>query len=214
MNACPEEKPLKRIQAFFDRHAEGWDAGIAPEYCDRAAAMVAEWPIAPGSRVLDVGCGTGVLLPSLARKVGGEGVVAAVDLSREMLAKARDKGNFGTAALWLQADVTAGPFPPACFDWVLCYSVFPHFEDQAGVMAELARTLRPGGRLVVCHSQSREAINAFHETVGDVVGGHVLPDDEAMRALVAGAGLNLETLDNFPDRYVMVAAKPTTGEPV
>ena len=86
----------------------------------------------------------------------------------------------GQAVVSLQADVLDLPLAGAQFDWVVCYSVFPHFSDQARGLAQLANTLKPAGRLVVCHSRSREDINAFHHTVGDVVGGHTLPESPEM----------------------------------
>ncbi|MBN2311425.1 MAG: methyltransferase domain-containing protein [Candidatus Hydrogenedentes bacterium] len=199
----------KKIQAFFDGHAENWDTMFAPELVGRAAAIIDELAIPPGSRVLDVGAGTGVLFEPLLRSVGDAGWILAVDVSPGMLRQASAKTP-GLPIALLEADAVHLPVAPAEFDWIVCYSVFPHFLDQQRALVELARALRPGGRLVVCHSRSREDINEHHRSVGDVVGGHVLPDEDGMRALVAAAGLTLIRLDAQPERYVMTAEKPAT----
>jgi len=197
---------IRETQRFFDERASEWDASLAPETLERAAAIIAGLPIEAGSRVLDVGCGTGVLFPMLWPKVGRGGWVVAVDVSVEMLRLAKQKGADGQTSCLL-ADVTDTPFVSSCFDWVLCYSVFPHFEDQGRVLKELARTLKDGGRLVVCHSKSRDEINGIHQTAGGPVANHRLPDEPVMRPLVQSAGLAVTQLDSLPNRYILVAEK-------
>jgi len=192
------------IRDFFDKHALGWDSMIPAECVARAEEIIAALPMGCGERVLDVGCGTGVLFPMLRSNVGNEGGIVAVDLSFLMLRQAAAKV-CGQKVLLLQADTTDAPFASASFDWVIAYSVFPHFLDQQQAIIELARVLKPGGRLVICHSKSREDINAFHRTVGDVVGGHELPDGDTMRELIRNAGLRLVSLDSLADRYIVIA---------
>lgn len=194
------------IRSFFDKHAPGWDSTIPAECVARAEEIIAELPIGRGERVLDVGCGTGVLFPMLRSKIGDNGVIVAADLSFLMLRQAREKMR-GQKTLLLQADTADAPLAPASFDWVVAYSVFPHFLDQQQAVVELARVLKPGGRLVICHSRSREDINAFHRTVGDVVGGHELPDDDTMRELIRNAGLRLISIESLPDRYVVIVQR-------
>lgn len=197
----------RRIRAFFDKHAPAWDDGVSEELLARLADIMSGLDIRPGDRVLDVGCGTGVLLQHLYPRIGPDGRIVAVDLSFDMLARARAKRG-GAPTLFLQADVSECPFVPGWFDLVVCYSVFPHFLDQGRAVAALASMLKPGGRLVVCHSKSREDINDFHDTVGEVVGGHYLPEEPAMRGLLEGAGLNVMRFDALSDRYVVVSGKP------
>ena len=105
---------------------------------DEAIAAVAE--VAP-ERVVDVGCGTGDLTERLAREA--EVPVVAVDLSPRMAALA---GARGLPAL--NADIACLPFPDGSFDAVLANRVLYHLPDLDAGLAELARVLRPGGRLV------------------------------------------------------------------
>jgi len=195
-----------KIQVFFDERAAGWDAAVPADVIERAREILEGLGIAPGSRVLDVGCGTGVLVPMLRELMQGRGFIAAVDVSMNMLREGRKKYG-GEFAGWVQSDAARLPLRGGTFDWVLCYSVFPHFEDQRGVVLELAGALRRGGRLAVFHSKSREDINAFHRSVGGEVGGHELPDEPEMREILEGARLEVERLENRSDRYLALAVK-------
>ena len=105
---------------------------------DVAIAAVAE---AGPHRVVDVGCGTGDLTERLAREVGV--TVVAVDLSPRMAELARGRGLPA-----INADIQRLPFPVGTFDAVLANRVLYHLPDLDVGLAELARVVRPGGRLV------------------------------------------------------------------
>ncbi|HOD51566.1 MAG TPA: methyltransferase domain-containing protein [Candidatus Hydrogenedentes bacterium] len=198
------EEMNRRIEAFFDNLAPTWDEAVASRFADRLAAMVDALGIAAGESVLDVGAGTGILARQLVGRVAPNGQVVAVDLSRAMLREGKSLRPDAPVA-WIQADVLDPPFARGVFDWVICYSVFPHFLDQQHAMTELAGLLKPRGKLAVLHSQSREAINEHHEKVGDVVGGHTLPGDAGMTILFRNAGLELLRLENREDGFVALA---------
>ena len=195
----------RRIEALFDGLAPTWDEEIASRFADRLNAMVDALPISPGQTVLDVGAGTGILAGVLASRVAPNGRVIAVDLSRAMLRDGKTRRPDPRIA-WIQADVLDAPLARHAFDWVICYSVFPHFLDQQHAVTELAGLLKPAGSLAVLHTQSREAINAHHETVGGIVGGHTLPDDFNMARLFHNANLRLLRLENSPTAYLALAA--------
>jgi ubiquinone/menaquinone biosynthesis C-methylase UbiE len=90
-----------------------------------------------GARVLEAGCGTGLLLE---RVTGFAQLAVGVDLSAGMLARCRTRG-----LKVAQGRVTALPYPDACFDVVYSVKVLAHVEDIRGALAELARVTRPGG---------------------------------------------------------------------
>jgi ubiquinone biosynthesis O-methyltransferase len=97
--------------------------------------------------VLDVGCGDGTFAIELARRGA---IVAAVDASSEMIASARKRADVDS--LRIRFDVAAAqnlPFPAASFDVVIAKTVLCFVDDAAPVFVELARAIRPGGRLVI-----------------------------------------------------------------
>ena len=194
----------RRIESFFDGLAPTWHENVASPYAERLKGIVDSLGIKTGETILDVGAGTGILATELLNRVGPDGLVLSVDLSRAMLREGKALYP-GARIAWLQADVLDAPFRPTAFDWVICYSVFPHFLDQQKAVNGFAALLKPAGRLAVLHSQSREAINAHHEKVGDVVGGHKLPGDPAMTRLIQAAGLALLRLENSEEGYIALA---------
>ncbi len=204
---------IARTRTFFDERAANWDAMISAEHAVRLRRIIETLAIAPDACVVDAGCGTGVLFPILADILDARGVVVAADLSFAMMREtgvriaSLQKDTALPAHLPVQADVTHPPLRDAAFDWVICNSCFPHFHDQQGAITTMAQLLRPGGALVVCHTESRAAINELHRTVGGAVGGHELPTDDVMSGMIENAGLALETLDDQPDAYLLTARK-------
>ncbi|RLC93267.1 MAG: ubiquinone biosynthesis protein UbiE, partial [Chloroflexi bacterium] len=83
---------MNHRRQFFDQAAADWDALEVKETHVRLREIVAELTIAPEAAVLDVGCGTGILLPLLRESVNGDGRIVALDLSGEMLKRALGKG--------------------------------------------------------------------------------------------------------------------------
>jgi ubiquinone/menaquinone biosynthesis C-methylase UbiE len=103
--------------------------------------------IAPGSRVLDIASGTGVVARAAARRAGGEGHVVASDVSGPMLAHAASLGSPSGAAQieYVNASADALPFDDGSFDVVLCQQGLQFFPAPAAAVDEMRRVLRPGG---------------------------------------------------------------------
>jgi demethylmenaquinone methyltransferase/2-methoxy-6-polyprenyl-1,4-benzoquinol methylase len=126
-----------RISPVYDAMNRVMTAGLDRRW-RRIAASAA---VKPGDRVLDACCGTGDL--ALADEQAG-GKVTGVDFSERMLARAREKSQ---SVDWVLGDVTALPFPEGSFDAVTVGFGIRNVPDLEAGLAELARVLRPGGRL-------------------------------------------------------------------
>ena len=111
----------------------------APRVADSAG-------IASGDRVLDVGCGTGILARNAAERVGSVGHVTGLDLDEGMLSVAR---RAGPGIEWRQGDATELPFEDATFDAVVSQFALMYFPDRVAALREMWRVLAPACRLAV-----------------------------------------------------------------
>jgi demethylmenaquinone methyltransferase/2-methoxy-6-polyprenyl-1,4-benzoquinol methylase len=127
-------------------------------------ATVASLILPPGSRVLDLACGTGDLCRDT---MSADMTAVGVDLSFGMLAHAR------TDAPLAQADALALPFPARCFDGVVSGFALRNFVSLDPVLSELARLVRPGGRLALLDVST--PTNPLLRTGHAVYFGHVVP---------------------------------------
>jgi ubiquinone/menaquinone biosynthesis C-methylase UbiE len=105
----------------------------------------------PGERLLEVGPGTGYYTPELAQQLGPDGAVEVFDIQQEMLdhtiRRVRERGLWNVNAT--RGDARELPYPDDAFDAAVLVTVLGEIPDQDVALRELARVLRPGGRLVV-----------------------------------------------------------------
>ena len=154
---------------FFNEHAESWGAGwdiVGMQ--ERLARELVEFGIASGESVLDLGCGTGILLHVLLEHLSRKGQIHAVDFSPAMLEVA---GHYFTDSRlhFHLADGAAIPLPDGSIDTVLCFSAFPHFVDRGPVLHELKRLLHSGGHLHIWHHEDSAVVNARHAVIDPTV---------------------------------------------
>ncbi len=118
------------------------------------AALIEQAAPRPGERAADIGCGCGDLSLMLADRLGAEGRVLAVDVSRPMLDRGRARqqalaGAGGAAIDWQEADAAAWPFQEGGFDLLASRFGVMFFADPVIAFRNMRRALRPGGRLVM-----------------------------------------------------------------
>ena len=119
-----------------------------------------------GSRLVDVGCGTGDVVRALAGRVGPTGSVLGIDPSETMLTEARRRADSTTPVEFRLGEITDLELDDACCDGVLCERVVQHLASPHAAMAELVRITRPGGRIVVIDTDwGLHAINGADPTL-------------------------------------------------
>lgn len=122
-------------------------AGTRHVLDDQHRRLAAALALAPGQRVLDLGCGVGHLLAWLARHAPPGAAIAwhGCDLALNSLRSARRGGG----AAWCAGDAAHLPYRDASFDRVVCNGSAHHLPDLAAALGEVRRVLRPGGRVVL-----------------------------------------------------------------
>ncbi|MFJ6635845.1 class I SAM-dependent methyltransferase [Streptomyces sp. NPDC091376] len=190
------------VQEFFGARAAGWDArfsGDGPAYASGVAALA----LRLGDAVLDAGCGTGRALPPLRQAVGREGTVIGADLTPAMLEAAVRAGRDGIGALLL-TDVARLPLRSASLDAVFAAGLIAHLPRPADNLRELARVVRPGGRLALFHPVGRAALAARQ---GRQLTGDDLRAEPNLRPLLGGSGWRLVSYADEEARFLAVAVR-------
>ena len=190
---------------FFDQQAGNWDESRGAEQ-DKIGALLDDLGLGRGWLVLEPGCGTGIISRHILRRIGSEGGLLGLDISRDMLTAAADK-KLSPRAIFCRADAAAVPLRSALADAVVCFRVFPHLADRQAAMAEFNRVLKRRGRLDIVHPAGSERINALHERAGGAVANDRIPPEAEMRRLFADFGFEIELLDDREERYLLRAVK-------
>ena len=152
--SVPAAEKAERVGAVFDRVAERYDLmndlmSLGLHRAWKAFALAVARP-RPGERILDVAAGSGDLSRALARRVAPQGEVWVTDINRRMLERGRDRMlDAGCLAPAVQCDAERLPFPEGYFDCVTVGFGLRNMTAKDKALAEMARVLKPGGRLVV-----------------------------------------------------------------
>jgi ubiquinone/menaquinone biosynthesis C-methylase UbiE len=179
-------------QRFFDLWSLVYDLPWVQRavYRPPQDAIVARLRRARCRRVLDVGCGTGLLAARIRREVAGARVVGC-DFSRGMLRQARRRDGRGS---WVQGDGGRLPFRSAAFDAVVSTEAFHWFPDQRAALREFRRVLRSGGRLMIAVVNPRLALTGrlLHLASRLVGEPFYWPTRSEVRRLARAAGFHVE----------------------
>ena len=152
---------MNKVADFFDTLADRWD-----ELCyhdpEKLNDILRRTGLRKGLRILDIGCGTGVLESYLL------------------------------------------PYS----DYIIAYSVFPHFQEPEKLISHLAGLLPVGGKLVVCHSESRDRINGHHDKHAGKLSEGLPPVEELARMLSPFFTVN--TMEDSDRLYMISATRKQT----
>jgi SAM-dependent methyltransferase len=195
--------------AYWAENAERFDRALAA-YHERLLAVAG---IGRAERVLDIGCGTGQTTRDAAR-AASDGTGLGVDLSGRMIEFARrlatEEGIANTR--FEQADAQVHPFPTRSFDVAISRTGTMFFGDPGAAFANIARAIRPGGRLAMLVWRGPEPNEWIRELSGALAAGRDLPappigapgpfaqaDPEGVRAVLAAAGFSNIELEGLAE---------------
>ncbi|MEU5836623.1 methyltransferase domain-containing protein [Streptomyces diacarni] len=191
------------VREFFTERAARWDTRF-PDDGPAYAAAVAEMGLRPGDAVLDAGCGTGRALPELRSRAGASGTVLGADLTPAMLDEVARAGRQSAATALLLADVARLPLRDGCLDAVFGAGLISHLPGPDSGLSELARVVRPLGRLALFHPLGRAALAARQ-------GRQITPQDiraePRLRPLLAATGWRLLSYVDEDERYLVLAER-------
>lgn len=211
MNAMMEIYDRRR--QFFNDHAGKW---LDTWYKDPATGrhdkhekdfqrLFSLLPLKKGDRVLDAGCGVGVLVPFILEKISESGILYELDYAEKMIEINRRMHKGGNIRFIIY-DVEKVPLADCSCDFVVCFSSFPHFHDRKRALTNLVRIMKPQGILAIAHFASAEKINNHHHSCSAVMHDH-LPDREQMNFLMNEAKLHIDLFVDESSFYCVLARK-------
>jgi len=213
----PVEEKSRRVGAVFDSVAARYDlmndlmSGGMHRLWKRFT--LARAGVRPGEAVLDLATGSGDLALGHARRLRGRGHLVASDINERMLARGRDRlidAGAGLAIDYVQADAQALPFVDRRFDCITIGFGLRNVTDQPRALAEMARVLKPGGRLVILEFSRpagewfRRAYDAYSFAVLPRLGEWVAGDADSYRYLA-------ESIRMHPDQASLATFMERAG---
>ena len=178
---------------FFDSIAKDWDNIIRIDE-KKINYLLSKIDIKEDDYILDVGTGTGVLIPFLV-KLCPKGKIKAVDISCNMLDVARKKFNDINNVEFILLNVETDNLDEK-FNKIVLYSMFPHLKDKTN-----------DGKLIIAHSDSREYLNNMHKNTDKRVSESRLIDVNEQKKIFEDAGLKVEEAFEDNNIYYVVLEK-------
>jgi ubiquinone/menaquinone biosynthesis C-methylase UbiE len=196
----------KRVSRhYFNNLAKTWDETSRNNDPVKLMALAKRLDLPYAGWILDVGTGTGVFLPYIKELLNGKSQIISIDFAINMLALAKKK-HTDDGIQFICAEIETLRFDRDLFNSVICYSTFPHFHNKLLALRNIFINLKPGGRLHICHTASREFINQTHSKVPDLK-DHLIPDDDEMKELLNASGFIEYKIDSKEHYYLVSARK-------
>lgn len=189
-------------KSFFDELAQTWDDNevlSTPETIRNILSLV---NIQEGQEVLDLGTGTGVLLPYIAERIGTTGRITAVDYSSEMLKRAINKfSRLNVPIEFLNIDFENENIEGE-YDRVVLYCVYPHLHTPVDTLKWLKKVnLKPDGTITIAFPCDNNFINNIHREKHSQ--SDVLPTPYELAEFLKKEGLEAEVMADTPSAYVV-----------
>ncbi len=189
---------IEKVKSFFDIHASSWDERQRRNE-DVINLILDKSEVREGCTVLDVACGTGVLIGDYFNRKAAS--VTGIDISSEMIRLAKDKF---PGVNFICDDAQFCDFAES-FDVIMIYNAFPHFSDPDKLFANLTDRLNQGGRLTVAHGISEEELKKCHSGSAEEISTD-LPCKEDMAELMSPY-LNVDVMISDGQMYMVSGTK-------
>ena len=198
---------------FFNQRAEQWldtfykdpISGTYSRYGKEFKRLFNAIALKEGDHVLDVGCGSGVLVPFILEKVGPNGVLSELDYAPEMI-RENKKLHRDNRIKFLIQDLLDFNYPENSFDAVICFACFPHFEDKGRAMTIMSSVLKNKGTLAIAHMDSSHNINDRHRKSPEVMHDFI-PAKQTMYKLCRQNKLSITQFIDEEGFYLLLAEK-------
>jgi len=196
-------------QAFFNQAAKNWDKEFGnPQLYAFLEQFVPSFGLSAGQHVLDVGTGTGILIPFLHKALGAKGHITAIDYAPNMVGICKTKYAHLPNVSIIVANAEKLQFPDASFDAVTCFGLFPHLDNKKAALDQFHRVLKSKGRLIIAHALSSAEIKSHHQSAPQAVANDVLPTEAEMRKLLQQAGFTGIKIVDRQGSYLCTSIKP------
>ena len=199
-----EEKEIARINRFqrerFNQSVHLFEPPLPPGVPERLSRIVAAANILKGETVLDVGTGTGILIPLIQSYLPAD--IYGCDLSARMLKQLR-KNYPGVETI--DADVRDVILPDESIDVVFVNACYSNIADKPGAFTNLARMMKPVGRLIISHPLGRGFIDILKKNAPYPLDD--FPDHSEAKQLFAPYGFDIQTYVDEPELYILTAVK-------
>lgn len=194
-------------KTFFNEMAPSWDERFYTEELKaRLEKIVLLFNIQKGEMVLDVGSGTGGIIPYVLKEIGHDGFIYGIDYAEEMINIAKKKFINEKRVEFKVCSVESLPFEAEYFDRIICFGVFPHIENKEIALKEMNRVLKKDCSLIIAHAMSSEEIKNHHRKA-EPVKNDCLLEEADMRAILKNTNFLLIRLYDQPGLYLCEAKK-------
>jgi ubiquinone/menaquinone biosynthesis C-methylase UbiE len=198
------EEEVRRINELqrkaFDELHRLFEPPLPEGVPERLERIVASGEIAEGASVLDVGSGTGILVPLIRKYEPAR--IHACDLSEAMLGRLRE--NYPYAETFL-GDVRDLRLPDGSVDVVFVNACYPNIVDKSTGFSNMGRMLRPGGHLVISHPLGKSFIEVIRK--GTPFPLDDFPERAEAKTLLRAFGFSIKSFIDEPELYILVAEK-------
>jgi SAM-dependent methyltransferase len=203
-----EIQRINRLQrSLFDKLYHLFEPPLPEGVPERLEKIVANGKITEGDTVLDVGAGTGILIPIIKKYKPGR--IHACDLSENMVEQlSRNYPHVDTVA----ADVRDLGLPDSSIDVVFINACYPNIVDKAGAFSKISRMMKGEGRMVISHPLGKAFILSLKDDIPFPL--DELPEQQEADALLKPFGFEVETFIDEPKLYILVATKRRIGDVV